>query len=85
MNSCKRKRVRKNPDGSLNQEDLQHNQRCVDINMFSDNPWMLKKHLKRKSVKRKSSGKRRSPKRKASKKKKSPKRKASKKRSRKRR
>ena len=68
MNSCKRKRVRKNPDGSLNQEDLQHNQRCVDINMISDNPWMLKKHLKRKSVKRKTSRKRRSAKRKASKK-----------------
>jgi len=78
---CKRKRIRKNPNGTLNQSDLDHNQKCVDMYMNFDNPWLLKKNLqrktsrKRRSVKRKVSRKRRSVKRKVSRKRRSVKRK----------
>lgn len=44
-NKCKRKRIRKNKDGSFNQEDIDHNQRCQDLYELQDNPWM--KHSKK--------------------------------------
>ena len=28
--TCKRRKVRKNPDGSLNQEDMEHNRKCEE-------------------------------------------------------
>ena len=37
---CKRKRVRVNPDGEQNQDDIKHNERC-EKSMVQDNPWML--------------------------------------------
>lgn len=39
---CKRKRVRINPDGEPNQDDIKHNERC-EKTMVQDNPWMLEK------------------------------------------
>ena len=39
--TCKRKRVRKMPDGTYNQKDIEHNQKCQDKYMLEDNPWML--------------------------------------------
>ncbi len=41
--TCKRKRVRKMADGTLNQKDIEHNQKCQDKYMIEDNPWMLEK------------------------------------------
>jgi len=38
--TCKRRRVRKNPDGSLNQKDMEYNKKCEQKYMFADNPWM---------------------------------------------
>jgi len=38
MPKCRR-RVRKNPDGSRNQKDMDHNRKCEE-NMLIDNPWM---------------------------------------------
>ena len=37
---CKRKRIRINPDGEPNQDDIKHNERC-EKSMVQDNPWML--------------------------------------------
>ena len=37
---CKRKRVRVNPDGEPNQDDIKHNERC-EKSMVQDNTWML--------------------------------------------
>ena len=45
--SCKRRRVRKNPDGSFNKKDLEHNQKCYDKYVFLDNPWMKNVSKKR--------------------------------------
>ena len=68
---CKRKRVRKNSSGTLNQSDLDHNQRCAEMTMLIDNPWILEKNLKRKSSRKlKSKPKRKSAKRKTSRKRK---------------
>ena len=49
--TCKRRRVRRGADGSYNQEDLAHNQKCAEQYMRADNPWMTaalkgKKHPK---------------------------------------
>ena len=38
--SCKRRRVRKNADGTLNEEDMAHNAKCYNENFLKDNPWM---------------------------------------------
>ena len=38
--TCKRRRVRKKSDGSLNQEDMEHNRKCEQKYMQIDNPWM---------------------------------------------
>jgi len=38
--TCKPHRVRKNPDGSLNQKDMEYNKKCEQKYMFADNPWM---------------------------------------------
>ena len=38
--TCKRRKVRKNSDGSLNQEDMEHNKKCEEKYMMVDNPWM---------------------------------------------
>ena len=38
--TCKRRKVRKNPDGSLNLEDIEHNKKCEEKYMMIDNPWM---------------------------------------------
>ena len=38
--TCKRRRVRKNPDGSWNKKDLAHNITCSRLRMGKDNPWM---------------------------------------------
>ena len=38
--TCKRRKVRKNPDGSLNLEDIEHNKKCEKKYMMIDNPWM---------------------------------------------
>ena len=40
--TCKRRRVRKETDGSLNQEDMEHNRKCERKYMMADNPWMKK-------------------------------------------
>jgi len=40
--TCKRRRVRKDADGSLNQDDLEHNRKCERKYMMIDNPWMEK-------------------------------------------
>ena len=48
--TCKRRKARKNPDGSWNKKDLESNQKCYDKYVFLDNPWMKKKQ---KGVKRK--------------------------------
>lgn len=55
--TCKRRKVRVNSDGTLNEEDMEHNRKCEEKYMFIDNPWMkpilsekkpkgYKKHLK---------------------------------------
>jgi thiol-disulfide isomerase/thioredoxin len=38
--TCKRRRVRKNADGSYNKADIEHNQRCANKYTKRDNPWM---------------------------------------------
>ncbi len=38
--TCKRRKVRINSDGSLNQDDLEHNRKCEEKYMLIDNPWM---------------------------------------------
>ena len=38
--TCKRRRVRTNSDGSLNQADMEHNRKCEKKYMFINNPWM---------------------------------------------
>ena len=38
--SYKRRRVRINSDGSVNQEDIEHNRKCEKKYMKIDNPWM---------------------------------------------
>lgn len=38
--TCKRRKVRKNSDGSLNQEDMEHNRKCEQKYMMVDNTWM---------------------------------------------
>ena len=38
--TCKRRRVRKKSDGSLNQKDIEHNRKCEKKYMLIDNPWM---------------------------------------------
>jgi hypothetical protein len=40
--TCKRRRVRKEADGSLNQENMEHNRKCERKYMMVDNPWMKK-------------------------------------------
>ena len=37
---CKNRRVRRNSDGSPNQEDVEHNRKCEQKYMLIDNPWM---------------------------------------------
>jgi len=37
----RRRRIRKNPDGSQNEEDIRHNEECYRLYMYIDNPWML--------------------------------------------
>ena len=52
---CKRIRVKKNKDGTWNQEDIDHNQRCQDLYELNDNSWkktFTKKKRKKKSNKR---------------------------------
>ena len=49
--TCKRRRVRRGTDGSYNEEDLAHNQKCAEQYMMADNSWMSaalkgKKHPK---------------------------------------
>ena len=39
--NCRRRRVRKNKNGTLNKKDLAHNAACLKKNMLKDNPWML--------------------------------------------
>ena len=39
-NTCKRIKVRKNKDGSLNEQDMEHNRKCEQKNMLKDNIWM---------------------------------------------
>lgn len=39
-NTCKRIKVRKNKDGTLNEEDMEHNRKCEQKNMLKDNIWM---------------------------------------------
>lgn len=39
-NTCKRIKVRKNADGSLNEQDMEHNRKCEQKNMLKDNLWM---------------------------------------------
>lgn len=39
-NKCKRIKVRKNADGSLNVQDMEHNRKCEQKNMLKDNLWM---------------------------------------------
>jgi len=36
----KRRRIRKNNDGSFNEEDIKHNNESYRQNMIQDNPWM---------------------------------------------
>ena len=38
--TCKRRKVRQNPDGSYNQEDIEHNNKCESNFMITDNSWM---------------------------------------------
>ena len=33
-------KVRKNKDGTLNEEDMEHNRKCEQKNMLKDNIWM---------------------------------------------
>ncbi len=37
----RRRRIRKNPDGSQNEEDIRHNEECYRVYMYIYNPWML--------------------------------------------
>ena len=37
----KRRRIRKNPDGSPNEEDIKHNEECYRRYKYIDNPWMF--------------------------------------------
>ena len=46
--SQKRKRVKRNKDGTLNKKDLAHNVALYKKYMLKDNPWMLQ-YRKRKS------------------------------------
>ena len=46
---CKIRRVRKDKDGSFNQEDINHNQKCRDLYELQDNPWMVDIFTKKKS------------------------------------
>lgn len=39
-NTCKRIKVRKNKDGTLNEQDMEHNRKCEQKNMLKDNLWM---------------------------------------------
>ena len=39
-NTCKRIKVRINKDGSLNEQDMEHNRKCEQKNMLKDNIWM---------------------------------------------
>ena len=48
--TCKRRKVRLNSDGSLNQDDLEYNRKCEEKYMLIDNPWM-KSILKKKKPK----------------------------------
>ena len=52
-NKCKRKRVRKNKDGTLNEKDMEHNKRCRDLYELQDNPWMKDSRKKRTKKNRK--------------------------------
>ena len=38
--TCKRRRVRRNANGSPNEEDMEHNRKCEQKYMLVDNPWM---------------------------------------------
>ncbi len=49
--TCKRIKVRINKDGSLNEEDMEHNRKCEQKYMYVDNPWM-KPLLKKKKLTR---------------------------------
>lgn len=49
-NTCKRRRVRINSDGSYNQDDISHNKKCEEKHMLGDNPWM-KSVLNKKNAK----------------------------------
>jgi hypothetical protein len=49
---CKRKRVRENKDGTFNQEDLDHNQRCQDLYELQDYEKMMNKDKKKKKDKK---------------------------------
>jgi hypothetical protein len=51
MQDCKRKRIRKNSDGSYNQDDIDHNDKCAKKYMLRDNSW-IKKSRRRKSKKK---------------------------------
>ena len=44
--TCKRRRVRKNKDGTFNKKDLAHNAKCLEKYMLVDNPWMLEEWAK---------------------------------------
>ncbi len=46
--SHRRKRVKRNKDGTLNKKDLAHNAAISEKYMFKDNPWM-KEVLKEKN------------------------------------
>jgi hypothetical protein len=38
--TCKRRRVKRNSDGSYNEEDIKHNRNCEAKYMIKDNAWM---------------------------------------------
>lgn len=38
--TCKRRKVRINSNGSPNQDDMEHNNKCEQKYMLIDNPWM---------------------------------------------
>lgn len=44
---CKRKRVRINKDGTLNEKDMEHNKRCQDLYELQNNPWIKDSRKKR--------------------------------------
>ena len=69
MKDCKRKRIRKNSDGSYNQSDIDHNDKCAKKYMLRDNSWMKKSRRRRSKKKSRRKSRRRRSRRRRSKKK----------------